>query len=90
MANPSLSNVPITNRCLLEAMKGLEPLSTGLQDRRSDIHLSYIAEDGTDLKSVKQAIFHISFLIISHISFLIGNIQTRAAATASISMATEI
>jgi hypothetical protein len=27
----------------LEAMKGLEPLSTGLQDRRSDSHLSYIA-----------------------------------------------
>jgi hypothetical protein len=25
-------------------MKGVEPLSTGLQDRRSGIHLSYIAE----------------------------------------------
>ena len=25
-------------------MKGVEPLSTGLQDRRSDIQLSYIAE----------------------------------------------
>jgi hypothetical protein len=29
---------------VLEAMKGVEPLSTGLQDRRSDIQLSYIAE----------------------------------------------
>ena len=28
---------------LLEAMKGVEPLSSGLQDRRSDIQLSYIA-----------------------------------------------
>jgi hypothetical protein len=27
----------------LEAMKGVEPLSSGLQDRRSDIQLSYIA-----------------------------------------------
>ena len=27
----------------LEATKGVEPLSTGLQDRRSVIHLSYIA-----------------------------------------------
>jgi hypothetical protein len=27
----------------LEAMKGVEPLSTGLQDRRSVIQLSYIA-----------------------------------------------
>ena len=28
----------------LEAMKGVEPLSTGLQDRRSVIQLSYIAD----------------------------------------------
>ncbi len=28
---------------VLEAMKGVEPLSTGLQDRRSVIQLSYIA-----------------------------------------------
>ena len=28
----------------LEAMKGVEPLSFGLQDRRSVIQLSYIAE----------------------------------------------
>lgn len=28
---------------VLEAMKGVEPLSTGLQDRRSGIQLSYIA-----------------------------------------------
>jgi hypothetical protein len=27
----------------LEAMKGVEPLSSGLQDRRSVIRLSYIA-----------------------------------------------
>ncbi len=27
----------------MEAMKGVEPLSSGLQDRRSDIQLSYIA-----------------------------------------------
>jgi hypothetical protein len=27
----------------MEAMKGVEPLSTGLQDRRSVIQLSYIA-----------------------------------------------
>jgi hypothetical protein len=30
---------------LLEAMKGVEPLSFGLQDRRSVIQLSYIAEE---------------------------------------------
>jgi hypothetical protein len=30
----------------LEAMKGVEPLSFGLQDRRSVIQLSYIAEFG--------------------------------------------
>ena len=30
---------------LFEAMKGVEPLSTGLQDRRSVIQLSYIAEE---------------------------------------------
>ena len=29
--------------CFLEAMKGVEPLSTGLQDRRSVSQLSYIA-----------------------------------------------
>ena len=29
--------------CSLEAMKGVEPLSTGLQDRRSVSQLSYIA-----------------------------------------------
>ena len=31
------------SRVMLEAMKGVEPLSTGLQDRRSVIQLSYIA-----------------------------------------------
>ncbi len=30
----------------LEAMKGVEPLSSGLQDRRSVIQLSYIADFG--------------------------------------------
>ena len=30
---------------LLEAMKGVEPLSSGLQDRRSVIQLSYIAKE---------------------------------------------
>jgi hypothetical protein len=34
----------------LEATKGLEPLSTGLQDRRSDSHLSYIAKRIADLR----------------------------------------
>ena len=29
----------------LEAMKGVEPLSSGLQDRRSAIQLSYIAQN---------------------------------------------
>jgi hypothetical protein len=31
-------------RTEMEAMKGVEPLSSGLQDRRSDIQLSYIAK----------------------------------------------
>ena len=29
----------------MEAMKGVEPLSSGLQDRRSVIQLSYIANE---------------------------------------------
>jgi hypothetical protein len=33
----------------MEAMKGVEPLSTGLQDRRSGIQLSYIAEEVFEL-----------------------------------------
>ena len=37
----------------LEAMKGVEPLSTGLQDRRSDIQLSYIAMNLVDWKGFK-------------------------------------
>lgn len=36
--------VPITHDLFMEAMKGVEPLSTGLQDRRSVIQLSYIAK----------------------------------------------
>ena len=32
------------SRVMLEAMKGVEPLSTGLQDRRSGSQLSYIAD----------------------------------------------
>ncbi len=42
---PALPRHPVSSSpCpLLEAMKGLEPLSTGLQDRRSDSQLSYIA-----------------------------------------------
>ena len=35
--------VPITRHFFLEAMKGVEPLSSGLQDRCSVIQLSYIA-----------------------------------------------
>ena len=38
----SLSLYPRVRR--MEAMKGVEPLSTGLQDRRSVIQLSYIAK----------------------------------------------
>ena len=37
----------------LEAMKGVEPLSTGLQDRRSVIQLSYIAINLVDWEGVK-------------------------------------
>ncbi|MDT4965758.1 MAG: hypothetical protein QOJ64_495 [Acidobacteriota bacterium] len=37
-------SIPALDLLELEAMKGVEPLSTGLQDRRSDIQLSYIAE----------------------------------------------
>jgi len=33
----------MVHRFDLEAMKGVEPLSSGLQDRRSVIQLSYIA-----------------------------------------------
>ncbi|MDQ1637179.1 MAG: hypothetical protein QOF62_518, partial [Pyrinomonadaceae bacterium] len=35
--------IPITHHLFMEAMKGVEPLSFGLQDRRSVIQLSYIA-----------------------------------------------
>jgi hypothetical protein len=35
--------VPLTHHLFMEAMKGVEPLSFGLQDRRSVIGLSYIA-----------------------------------------------
>ena len=35
----------------LEAMKGVEPLSTGLQDRRSVFQLSYIAIGVASLES---------------------------------------
>src|SRR5258705_4618320 len=35
------------SECVLEATKGFEPLSTGLQDRRSEIQLSYIARQNT-------------------------------------------
>src|SRR6478672_1093006 len=35
----------------LEAMKGVEPLSTGLQDRRSGNQLSYIAKTGGGMKA---------------------------------------
>ena len=37
-------SVPITHQLFMEAMKGVEPLSSGLQDRRSIIQLSYIAK----------------------------------------------
>ena len=37
----------------LEAMKGVEPLSFGLQDRRSVIQLSYIAESLVELRGVE-------------------------------------
>lgn len=42
----TLSDVPQRSHFDLEAMKGVEPLSSGLQDRRSVIQLSYIAERG--------------------------------------------
>ena len=38
---------------ILEAMKGLEPLSTGLQDRRSGVQLSYIAMNMVDWEGFK-------------------------------------
>lgn len=38
---------------LLEAMKGVEPLSSGLQDRRSVIQLSYIAKVLVELRGVE-------------------------------------
>ncbi len=38
-----VSPSPILRVRILEAMKGVEPLSSGLQDRRSVIQLSYIA-----------------------------------------------
>ena len=48
------SNFAIRNsKFLLEAMKGVEPLSTGLQDRRSVIQLSYIAEVLVELRGVE-------------------------------------
>jgi hypothetical protein len=37
----------------LEAMKGVEPLSTGLQDRRSVIQLSYIATNKFQVPSFR-------------------------------------
>ena len=37
------SSCPSQSPFFLEAMKGVEPLSSGLQDRRSVIQLSYIA-----------------------------------------------
>ena len=37
----------------MEATKGVEPLSTGLQDRRSGIQLSYIAENLVDREGLK-------------------------------------
>ena len=37
----------------LEAMKGVEPLSTGLQDRRSVFQLSYIAIEQLKVPSSK-------------------------------------
>lgn len=38
------SSRPTQSSSFLEAMKGVEPLSFGLQDRRSVIQLSYIAK----------------------------------------------
>ena len=43
VTNPSSSF--ILHPFELEAMKGVEPLSSGLQDRRSFIQLSYIATE---------------------------------------------
>src|SRR2546427_8304144 len=37
----------------VEAMKGVEPLSSGLQDRRSVIQLSYIALELVELRGVE-------------------------------------
>jgi hypothetical protein len=42
-ARPRVSLSPCPPVSRLEAMKGVEPLSFGLQDRRSVIQLSYIA-----------------------------------------------
>jgi hypothetical protein len=39
-----LLSVSSSPRLEMEAMKGVEPLSSGLQDRRSGIQLSYIAK----------------------------------------------
>ena len=57
----------LTAFCLLEAMKGLEPLSFGLQDRRSDSRLSYIARRISDFE------FRIADLLIADSQSAIRN-----------------
>ena len=50
-ANSKLETINL--KLILEAMKGVEPLSSGLQDRRSIIQLSYIAKVLVELRGVE-------------------------------------
>lgn len=78
----------------MEATKGVEPLSTGLQNRRSGIPLSYIAENLVDREGLKpsQEVCRTSMLsvtspdpgyfllVIGHFSlFLICNFRKRSS-----------
>jgi hypothetical protein len=55
MTNGESFSLPVSSVVIFlgEAMKGVEPLSSGLQDRRSGIQLSYIAIDLVELRGVE-------------------------------------